>query len=641
MSRGARVPPERAEKSDQEEGDSKPMDVEERKLPDDSLEDDGWEEAEPQDDAVIGRAFKASLMVLGVVAVLVALGFLWTRRPQEAGPQQKIVAQAPETVEQVNVAPVVAFSDVTAASGLDFRHFNGAYGDKLLPETMGSGAAFFDYDGDGDQDLFFVNSTRWPWAPSQEAGMGLALYENDGKGAFTDVTRKVGLDVHLYGMGVAAADYDGDGRVDLFISAVGENRLFRNVGGSFKDVTARAAVAGGATEWSTGAAFFDYDGDGDLDLFVCNYVRWSKEIDFQLDFRLTGAGRAYGPPQSYEGTFPYLYRNDGDGTFTDVSADSGVRVANSATGAPVAKSLALAPADIDGDGHMDLVVSNDTVQNFFFHNRGDGTFEEAGEFFGFAYDRNGKATGAMGIDSAYFRNDHNLGFFIGNFANEMSSVYVSQDDPSFFVDDSITEGIGAPSRLRMTFGLFLFDYDLDGRLDLLQANGHLEEEIEVVDPSQHYRQTPQLFWNAGSEEGFVVAETSSGGLGQELVGRGAAYADVDGDGDLDVLLTQVAGPPLLLRNDQALGHHWLRVKLVGRSPNRDAIGAWVEVRTDGAVQRRQVMPTRSYLSQVELPLTFGLGEAAAVERLEITWADGSRQVVPIPEVDRLITLRQE
>jgi hypothetical protein len=443
-------------------------------------------------------------------------------------------------------------------------------------------------------------------------------------------------------MGVAVADYDGDGWTDIFFTAVGKNHLFRNQKGVFSDVTDRAGVAGREQEWSTGAGFFDYDRDGDLDLFVANYVRWTKEIDFKLDFRLTGVGRAYGPPQNYEGTFPYLYRNNGDGTFADVSETSGIHVKNSVTGVPEAKSLAIAPIDLDGDGWLDVFVANDTVKKYFFHNKGDGTFEEVGELYGLAYGSDGRATGAMGVDVGHFRNDHNIGFMIGNFANEMTSVYVSQDDPTFFVDDAIGEGIGAPSRRALTFGLILFDCDLDGCLDMLQANGHIENEINKMDPSQTFQQAAQLFWNAGPGQipGFVPIETA-GDLHKEIVGRGAAYADIDGDGDQDVVLTQVAGPPLLLRNDQKLNHHWLRVKLVGKTPNRDAIGAWVTLKTADYTQKRQVMPTRSYLSQVELPITFGLGKTTEVLSLQVTWPDGTEQTVAVPDLDRVIVVAQE
>ena len=255
------------------------------------------------------------------------------------------------------------------------------------------------------------------------------------------------------------------------------------------DAASEAGVAGAADAWSTGAAFFDLENDGDLDLFVCNYVRWSRQIDLALDYRLTGVGRAYGPPVNYEGTHSSLYRNEGDGTFADVSAGAGIEVANTATGVPVGKALAVLPVDVDVDGRTDLLIANDTVRNFFFHNLGDGVFEEVGELWGLAYGRNGEATGAMGLDVAHYRNDAEIGFAIGNFANEMTSLYLSQGDPTLYADEAISEGVGAPSRLALSFGVLFFDADLDGRQDLLQANGHLESEINAVDPSQTYEQT--------------------------------------------------------------------------------------------------------------------------------------------------------
>ncbi|HVS02540.1 MAG TPA: CRTAC1 family protein [Thermoanaerobaculia bacterium] len=601
------------------------------------------EELVPEDDAIIGRALRRSLLVAGAVALLAVAVYLALHRRQEAAPEVSIAAAPPLAARVGAEAPQVRFTDVTAEAGIDFVHFNGATGHKLLPETMGGGAAFFDYDGDGYPDLLLVSGSDWPGEARQQRGPTLVLYRNLG-GRFVDVTAGSGLGDGFYGQGVAAGDFDGDGRVDLFVTAVGANRLYRNLGGGrFEDVTAAAGVAGAADEWSTGAAFFDYDGDGDLDLFVCNYVRWSKEIDFQLDYRLTGIGRAYGPPLNYQGTYPYLYRNEGDGTFTEVSQAAGLHIDNPATGVPVAKSLAVAPIDVDGDGWIDLMVANDTVRNFFFRNRGDGTFEETAEFFGLAYDRDGSATGAMGIDAAAYRNDGDVGFAIGNFANEMTSLFVSQGDPTLFADEAITEGIGAPTRIALSFGLLLFDYDLDGRLDLAQANGHLEEEITKVDPSQQYRQPTQLFWNSGGAAGgrtFVeVAAAQAGDLARPLVGRGSAVADYDLDGDLDLLVVQNGGPPLLLRNDQQLGHHWLRVRLVGGG-NRDAIGAWVELTAGDVTQRRQVMPTRSYLSQSELPLTFGLGAATAIDALTVTWPDGSVQPVAVEGVDQLVVVEK-
>jgi hypothetical protein len=409
-------------------------------------------------------------------------------------------------------------------------------------------------------------------------------------------------------------------------------------------VTAAAGVAGDRQEWSASAGFFDSDNDGDLDLFVSNYVRWSREIDFAVDYRLTGIGRAYGPPTNFEGTHPYLYRNNGDGTFTEVSAAAGIRVANPATGAPVSKGLAIALIDIDGDGWIDVLVANDTTRNFLYRNRGDGRFEEVGFTTGVGFDSDGNATGAMGIDVADFRNEGRLGIAIGNFANEMSSLYMNGADPWQFTDEAIVEGIGSASRQRLSFGMLFFDYDLDGRLDLLQANGHLEDEINQVQPSQHYRQAAQLFWNAGPEHrsSFVrVPEASSGDLAEPIVGRGSACADIDADGDLDLVLTQVAGRPLLLRNDQDLGHHWVRFRLRGGGGNPDAIGARVELTAAGVTQRRRVMPARSYLSQVELPVTFGLGGNETVDAVRIHWPDGSRQDVRVDGVDRLIEVTRD
>jgi hypothetical protein len=388
----------------------------------------------------------------------------------------------------------------------------------------------------------------------------------------------------------------------------------------------------------------DYDRDGDLDLFVCNYVRWSRRIDLELDYQLPGIGRAYGPPMNFPGAFPYLYRNEGQGVFSDVSGESGIQIRNPATRVPMGKALGVAPVELNNDGWIDLVVANDTVQNFVFTNRHDGTFREIGARSGIAFDSYGQTRGAMGIDAARFRNDDALGIAIGNFANEMNALYVSQRDSVVFADEAITEGFGHASRPLLKFGLFFFDYDLDGRLDVLTANGHLEEEIQKVHSAQQYRQPAQLFWNSGSSEKsrflLVPPEKAGPDLFQPIVGRGSAYADIDGDGDLDVILTQIAGPPLLLRNDQKLGHRWLRLKLVGTRSNRDAIGAWVRVRVGNKWLSRQVMATRGYLSQSELPLTIGLGSASAPDQVEILWPTGERQTVVTWKVNDTTVIEQ-
>jgi hypothetical protein len=347
---------------------------------------------------------------------------------------------------------------------------------------------------------------------------------------------------------------------------------------------------------------------------------------------------------NFEGTFPYLFRNEGSGRFTDISKESGVRMTNKDTGVPAAKSLGVAPVDLNRDGLMDLIVANDTTPNTVFTNAGGGVFKEIGGVSGVAFDANGQTRGAMGIDTARYRNDSALGIVIGNFANEMTALYVSQADPCSFVDEAIAEGVGPASRLLLKFGIFFFDYDLDGRLDLLSSNGHLEEEISKIQKSQHYAQPAQLFWNNGAGSGatFVPAGPDKAGpdLFKPIVGRGSAFADIDGDGDLDVVLAQVNGPPLLLRNDQQLGHHWVRLKLVGRAANRSAIGAWIKLKAGKETLWRQVMPTRSYLSQSELPVTIGLGRATKVDELEVTWPGGQRQLVGDVRMDQMMVVEQ-
>jgi len=400
-------------------------------------------------------------------------------------------------------------------------------------------------------------------------------------------------------------------------------------------------VGGRDDLWSSGAAFFDYDRDGDLDLFVLNYVHWTRKDDLEIDFRLAGLGRAYGAPNNFRGTDSYLYRNDGDGRFSDVSASAGIQVHDPVSGLPVGKGLGVVPVDYDGDGWLDLVIANDTARNFLFHNLGNGSFEEVGAFEGLAFDRNGKATGAMGIDAARYRNDAELGVAIGNFANEMSSLFVTTGGRAPFADEAVLEGLGPASRLALTFGVLFLDYDLDGHLDLLQANGHLEHEINKVQASQHYAQPPQLFWNCGSQCAAAFQPVAEpGDLARPLVGRAAACADIDADGDLDLLISQNGRRAALYRNDQQLGHHWLRLQLVGAGANRDAIGAQLALSAGGVTQYRTVMPTRSFLSQVELPVTFGLGTADAVDSLEITWPDGNRQSLTPAAIDTTLVVKQ-
>jgi len=593
-------------------------------------------------EARIRRAFVVSVIVIAVVAVA-GLALYWLRHPPAADkPVETAQVEAPSPPQAPpDRPPSVVFTDITQSAGIGFVHVSGAYGERLMPETIGSGAAFIDYDRDGDQDLLLINATYWKGHEGDGPTPTQALYANDGQGHFSDVTRAAGLDLTFYGMGVAVGDYDGDGWVDLYLTGLNANHLLRNLGGRFEDVTTEAGVAGDPDTWSTSAAFLDYDRDGDLDLFVVNYVRWSRTIDLEIDFRLTGLGRAYGAPVNFIGTQNRLYRNEGDGRFTDVSAAAGIEVTDPVSGRPAGKGLGVVPLDYDGDGWTDLAVANDTVRNFLYRNRGDGTFEEVGVFEGIAYDRNGKSSSSMGIDSANYRNDPEVGIAVGNFANEMSSLFVTSDARTPFVDEGVIEGLGPASRIPLTFGVVFLDYDLDGRQDLLLANGHLEHEINKVQQSQTYAQPPQLFWNCGDAcPGHFVPVTEGGDLTNPLVGRGIATADIDADGDLDILITQTGRRPALLRNDQQTGHHWLRIALEGRPPNPSAIGARVSLSDGGVTQVRELFPARGYLSSQELPLTFGLGANDQVDSLVIRWPNGQEQTLVPDGVDRLLTIKQ-
>ncbi|MBL8817091.1 MAG: CRTAC1 family protein [Planctomyces sp.] len=605
-----------------------------------------------QDDRVVGKAVQFSIVVILLLAVGGGLFWYMTRPPADQPVEAVEQSPLPEERELPPLTiPNLPFTDVTQASGIDFVHENGATGEKLLPETMGGGGAFFDFDGDGDQDILFINSMEWPWTtPQPEISSTSQLYANDGKGTFTNVTKGSGLDTPLYGNGVACGDYDNDGKVDVFITTVGQNRLFHNDGGGrFTETTSSSGVGGPENAWSTSAGWFDYDNDGDLDLFVCNYIEWTREQDQAMGWTLKGGQRAYGRPTDFTGASPFLYRNNGDSTFSDVSKEAGIQVVNPDTGSPLAKSLGLTFADVNADGRLDVLVANDTVQNLLFLSQPDGTFAESGALSGVAFDNAGGARGAMGVDVAWFRNTKSLGFVIGNFATEMTALYVCQNPGMtmpLFRDEAVSNGIGPATRVELTFGVLFVDIDQDGRQDLFSCNGHLEQEINSVQESQHYEQPPQLLWNCGAdyETEFMPVPTEKCGeeFTRRMVGRGASYADIDSDGDLDLLLFASGSKPRLLRNDQQLGNHWLRVRLEGQKCNRDAIGAIVKVTLPGGeVLTRIVNPTRSYQSQVELPVHFGLGSTAQVESIDITWPDGSSQSLGTTPANQLLTIRQQ
>ena len=610
--------------------------------------DDSPVDEDVQDDAIIAAAFRTSLLVLMLMGLPVIgwLIYLNINQQQEQATEAEVLLPTEREADRT-VVPRITLVNVTEESGVDFVHQSGKTGEKLLPETMGSGVAVIDYNKDGHEDLFFVNSKKWEWDDqgSESATAVCRLYRGDGKFHFEDVSKQTGLDQSIYGMGVAAGDYDNDGDTDLFLSAVGSNRLLRNDEGKFIDVTLAAGVGGEDSAWSTSCGFFDYDNDGLLDLFVANYVSWDPELDRTQNFTLDGETRAYGPPRAFAGSFSYLYHNEGNGKFLDVSEHAGIQVRNDDTNVPLGKAMGIAPVDFNDDGWMDLVVANDTVRNFLFENNKDGTFREVGRLSGIAFDRaTGNARGAMGIDTARFHNDGTLAVGIGNFANEASALYMARPGRQQFIDAAMYTGFGPPTRQGLTFGLFFFDVDLDGRIDILGANGHLEDEISITQATQSYHQAPQLFWNAGKTAKSELMLTDVDCVGESfctpIVGRGAAYGDFDEDGDLDVVISTSHSAPAVFRNDQATGHHFLRVRLEGDSCNRDAIGATVELQVGGKTLSRVVMPTRGYLSQSEKIVTFGLGTETSIESLTVKWPDGSTQAVEVEQLDQTLPIKQ-
>jgi hypothetical protein len=506
-------------------------------------------------------------------------------------------------------APGFRLVDVTASAGIQFQHNNGAYGGKLLPETLGSGCAFLDYDADGWQDILLVNGMDWP-GHQRERG-ALKLYRNNRNGTFSDMTRSAGLDVQMYGMGVAVGDYNNDGYPDLLITSVGQNRLFKNTGkGTFVDVTKPSGL-GGRLAFSTSALWFDFDRDGLLDLFVCNYVKWSHEHDVFCS--LDGKRKSYCTPEAYRGETCWLFRNRGDGTFEDATATSGIFDSSS-------KSLGVAMLDYDQDGWPDLLVANDTQPNKLYRNQRNGTFKDVAVDAGIAFSAEGKARAGMGVDVGDFDNSGIPGVAITNFDNEMIGLFQAASSGNYS-DVALRSGVGLASKDKLGFGCLLLDADLDGSLDLAVVNGHIDDTVRNV-RNVGYAQPPQLFLNNGKGTFRDVASELGGGFAQPKVGRGLAYGDFDRDGDLDLLITCNHGPAYLYRNDQLAGNRTLRIRLVGTKSNRDAIGATVRIFHGGGSQSRLVKGGSSYLSQSELPVTFGVGKRDKIDRLVIVWPSG-------------------
>jgi len=559
-----------------------------------------------------------------ICCALLAVSTLWMSyipRPSEG-------AAAPLPARP---AGPIEFRDVTKQAGIDFKHNSGAFGKKYLPETMGSGVCILDYDNDGWQDILFVNSMDWPGHKGATKSYP-ALYHNNKDGTFTDVTREAGLAIEAYGLGCAVADYDNDGFEDIYITTVGSNHLFHNLGnGKFADVTLKAGVADPG--FATSAVWFDYDNDGKLDLFVTHYIDWSIAKDQYCT--LDNKNKSYCTPQTYKGESSTLFHNKGDGTFENVTKRAGLHD-------PTSKSLGVAMMDYDNDGWMDLFVTNDTEPNKLYHNNHNGTFTDVAVQVGVAFSESGRVRAGMGVDAGDYDGSGWQSLVIGNFTNESISLY-RNDGSGLFVDEEILSGIRQMSLQALTFGCFFFDYDLDGRLDIFAANGHVSDDISVVQPTLKYAQPAILFHNAGNRK-FEDASAKVGpAMQQPTVGRGAAYLDYDNDGDLDLVVTANNGPARLLRNENGNQNDMLRVKLVGTRANRDGIGAKVTLTTSSGARLFRMLKTgSSYASQSELPLTFGLGtpQAGRTVGLEIVWPSGQKDSLSKIGVNQFITVKE-
>lgn len=557
-----------------------------------------------------------------------------TSRPELAQPatQQPKAVSSPPSMSAVQPRPSgpIRFVDATQTAGIHFRHNNGAFGKKYLPETMGSGICILDYDDDGWQDILFVNSMDWP--DHKVSVSTPALYHNNHDGTFTDVTRASGLAKEMYGLGCAVGDFDNDGRDDIYITALGGNYLFRNLGGGrFADITEKAHVKDGG--FPTGAVWFDYDNDGKLDLFVSHYVEWSEATDQFCS--LDGKSKSYCTPELYKGQSARLFHNLGHGVFEDVTKKA-------ALFDPTSKSLGIALIDYDDDGWVDLFVANDTQANKLYRNNHNGTFTESAFAAGVAFSDAGKARAGMGTDAGDYDLSGRQGLVIGNFANESLALY-HNDGSGLFTDKSVASGISGPSAKSLTFSTFFFDYDLDGLPDIFAANGHVADDVSVTQPSIKYAEPALLFRNRGNGRFEDASNRVGPALREPVVARGAAYLDYDNDGDLDLVISPSNGPARLLRNDNGNQNDVLRVKTIGVKSNRDGIGAKVTVHLPNGTRLLQMVKSgSSYLSQSELPLTFGLGKPAdgKTVTVDIRWPSGKRESIASVKANQAITLEE-
>ena len=521
--------------------------------------------------------------------------------------------------------PVPLFEDVTAAAGITFVHQSAATPDKFMMETFGSGVAWIDIDNDGFQDLFLVNG-----AP----GASNTLYKNNRNGTFSNVTEQsgtAGTGTKAYKTGVAVGDYDNDGLLDLFVTAYGSDILYRNLGnGKFADVTTTAGVAGGPSEWSTSAGFFDYDRDGDLDLYVANYVDFRMDENPWCGDRRPGY-RMYCNPTIFDGTASRLYRNNGNGTFTDVSKPAGV--AN-----PAGKGLGVVFCDYDRDGDQDIYVANDLVRNFLYRNNGEGTFQDVAYAASVGFDINGKPQAGMGVDCGDVDGDGLPELFVTNFSEELNTLYKNHGDGTF---EDVTRQIGLGSGfLPLGFGTKMYDYDNDGDLDIHVTNGHVIDNVKLYTPALSYEQKDLLYENVGGKFKDVSAQ-AGGALQNTRVGRGLAVADFDNDGFPDVAISSVGRKAVLLRNRGVSKNNWIEIRAEGTKSNRFGLGATVRVQTPGALQVREINNAASYESANDIRLHVGVGTARTIPQVEILWPSGIRQVLKDVAVNQILTVKED
>jgi hypothetical protein len=536
---------------------------------------------------------------------------------------------------QVTPPPDIQFVDVTAKAGIDFVHKSAASPEKRMVETFGSGVAWIDYDNDGFPDLFFVNG-----AP----GASNALYHNNHDGTFTDVTQKAGVAGNQGGLpavapakagpgvfktGVAVGDFDNDGYLDLYVTAFGPNTLYRNNhDGTFSDVTAAAGVAGPATEWSTSAGFFDFDRDGYPDLYVVNYLDYRLADNPYCGLAKEGY-RMYCHPTTFDGVADRLYHNDGNGTFTDVSKQAGI--AN-----PAGKGLGVTFCDFDRDGRTDIYVANDTVRNFLYRNNGDGTFTDVAYRAGVGFDANGKPQAGMGTDCADVDGNGLPDLFVTNFSEELNTLYMNQGD-GIFEDVTSKAGLGS-GFLPLGFGTKLFDADNDGDLDIYVTNGHVIDNVKLYRPTLSYAQKDLLYENLGGGRFRDVSAQGGAALQVARVGRGLAVADFDNDGNLDVAISTLNGRPVLLRNQGVRSGNWIMIRAMGKKSNAFGLGATVTLETSEGKQVKEINNVASYLSSSDVRLHFGLGAAKVIQRIEVLWPSGTKQILTNVAINQILVI---